>query len=695
MKSNIILLFVLLFFLSSCDDLKPKNSAEMDKSSASEAWVNPGIMTPEVLWKLGRVSEVQVAPDGKSLIFGITHYDLSANKGNKDIYWMDIESGDIKQLTNTPKSEFNLQWHPDGNRIAFLSSASGSSQIYELDLKTKNTQQISKLESGVNGFKFSPDGKKVMLVCDVKIDKTPQEIYPDLPLTNVKIYDELMYRHWDHWADELYSHVFIADYQKGKLGKTVDLMAGERFNAPREPFQGIEDINFSPDGTQLAVSYKRLSGKDYAVSTNSEIYIYDLVKGGSKNLTENGFDGYDYGPVWSPDGKNLVFSSMATPGFEADKERIMVYNFDTDSFVDWSKDFDQSSHSFTFNKTGDKLYFISGIEATYQMYELSFSDGKIRAVTHGDHDYQNVEVAGDLLIGTKTNMKTPSEIYAVTLDGTEKQLSFTNKEILDSITPAEYKKRWVATTDGKKELVWVIYPPDFDSTKQYPTLLYCQGGPQSAVSQTFSYRWNFQVMASNGYIVVAPNRRGLPTFGQEWNDQISGDYGGQNMQDYLSAIDEVAKESYVDRERLGAVGASYGGYSVYWLAGNHNGRFKAFISHCGIFDLPSMYAETEETFFNHHDNGGAPWDKPQPKTYSDFNPRDFVGKWDTPILVITGGNDFRIPYTQSMQAFNAAQLKGIPSRFLFFPEESHFVLQPQNSVLWQREFKAFLDKYLK
>jgi dipeptidyl aminopeptidase/acylaminoacyl peptidase len=319
----------------------------------------------------------------------------------------------------------------------------------------------------------------------------------------------------------------------------------------------------------------------------------------------------------------------------------------------------------------------------------------ITQITKGDHNYQSVALAGDKIIGSKMNMKVPTEIYAITNDGTETQLTFTNKTILDGITPAEFEKRWVETTDGKKELVWVIFPPNFDKTKKYPTLLYCQGGPQSAVSQFFSFRWNFQVMASNGYIIVAPNRRGLPTFGQEWNDQISGDYGGQNQLDYLSAIDAVAKEDYVDNDNLGAIGASYGGYSIYWLAGHHEGRFKAFISHCGIYDLESMYASTEETFFVHHDNGGAPWDEPQPKAYKNFSPSNFVGKWDTPILVITGGYDFRIPYTQSMQAFNAAQLHDIPSEFLFFPEETHFVLKPQNSLLWQREFKGFLDKYLK
>lgn len=696
-KTLLVIAFAIAVFSYSCDNISEIKDADENNNEAKEEasssvdkeWVNPGIMTPEVLWKLGRVSEVQVSPDGKNIIYGITRYKLEENKGNKDIFIIPADGGEPKQLTTSAKSEYNAIWNATGDKIGFISSKNGSAQIWEMDIDGSNKKQISDIEDGISSFAYSTTGSKIIFSKSVKIDKSTLDRYPDLPEANAKIYDELMYRHWDHWADEKYSHIFVADIENEKLSNIKDLMEGERFDA------NIGECTWNNDDTKIAIAYKRLSGKDYAVSTNSEIYIYDLAAGTSSNLTKEGFEGYDNGPVWSPDGNLLVWHSMATDGFESDKNRLMIHIFSENKTVDYSDGWDQSSSSFAFSGDSKMLYFISGIEATYQIYSLNIAEKSINQLTKGDHNYQSVAVRNNTIIGTKMNMKTPTEIYSINSEGTETQLSFTNNKILDAITPAEFEKRWIETTDGKKELVWVIYPPNFDKSKKYPTLLYLQGGPQSAVSQFFSYRWNFQIMASNGYIVVAPNRRGLPTFGQEWNDQISGDYGGQNMDDYLSAIDALAKEPYVDETRMGAIGASYGGYSVYWMAGHHKGRFKALISHCGIFDLPSMYASTEEMFFVNHDLEGAPWQQPQPKSYKEFNPRNFVGNWDAPILVITGGYDFRIPYAQSMQAFNAAQLNNVPSRFLFFPDESHFVLQPQNAVLWQREFKGFLDKYLK
>lgn len=703
MKNRIFTIMALALVLFSCDNIitrkEKSTSNEKGVATAQDASIDEvtkaGIMTPDVLWKLGRVSDVQVAPDGNSILFGISRYSVAENKGDRNLFSMKIDGSELKQLTDFKGSEYNGVWRPDGEKIGFLSHEGGSTQIWEMNIDGSSKKQISNIEGGLTGFKYSPNGKHILYTADVKVDKNIHDIYPDLPKANAKIYDELMYRHWDHWADEYYSHVFVADYSKGSISNEKDLMMGERFNAPREPFNGMEDINWSNDGNKISICYKRLTGKDYALSTNSEVYIYNITDGSNTCITKDGFEGYDDGATWSPDNKMIVWSSMKTPGFESDKNRIIIHNFETGETTDYSEGFDQSSSGFYFSTDSKTLYFISGIDATYQIYSLDIATKEIIQITKGDHNYQSIAVANGVLIGTKMSMVYPTEIYAVNYQGNETQISFTNKEILDKITPANFEKRWVETTDGKKELVWVIFPPNFDKTKKYPALLYCQGGPQSAVSQFFSYRWNFQVMASNGYIIVAPNRRGLPTFGQEWNDQISGDYGGQNMNDYLSAIDAVSSESYVDKDNLGAIGASYGGYSIYWLAGHHDGRFKALISHCGIYDLPSMYASTEETFFVHHDLAGAVWEKPQPKSYNDFNPANFIGNWDTPILVITGGNDFRIPYTQSMQAFNAAQLHDVPSRFLFFPDESHFVVQPQNSILWQREFKGFLDKYLK
>jgi len=674
--------------------------------------------TAETMWKLGRVSDVRLSPDRSAIIYGITRYDLASNKGNRDIYKLSLNAESPRQLTDFKGSEINAIWRPDGKKIGFLSAESGSMQVWEMGINGEDKVQISNIEGGINGFAYAPDMRSIVYIADVKLEKDVHDLYPDLPLANALVYDELMYRHWDNWHDYAYSHIFIAGYTDGKLSQGKDIMPGEPWDSPLMPNGGMEQIAFSPDGRHIAYTCKKLKGKDYAISTNSDIYLYDLASGKTENLSESN-PGYDQDPVFSPDGSKIVWRSMATPGFEADKDRIMLCEINPKAldglkkgldskssssgrstimtsrvFTDLSEGFDQSSSNFSFSTDGRQLYFISGTEATYQVYRIDIQSRKISQLTKGDHDVQDYSIDDKDLIITKMRHDLPSEVFRVKPDGREEQLTFTNREVLKNVKLAKEQKRWITTTDGKKMLVWVILPPDFDPNKKYPALLYCQGGPQSAVSQFFSYRWNFQMMAANDYVIVAPNRRGLPTFGQEWNDQISGDYGGQNMLDYLTAIDSLAAEPWVDENRLGAVGASYGGYSVYWLAGNHNKRFKAFIAHCGIFNFESMYLETEEMFFVNYDYKGAYYENPRPKSY-DFSPHNFVRNWDTPMLVVHGGYDFRIPYTQGMQAFNANQMLGIPSRFLFFPEESHFVLKPQNSVLWQREFFRWLDGYLK
>ncbi|MDD2345217.1 MAG: S9 family peptidase, partial [Bacteroidales bacterium] len=590
---------------------------------------------------------------------------------------------------------FNAIWRPDGKKIGYLSAESKSVQIWEMNPDGSGKTKISNIPDGINAFMYAPDQKNVLYIKDVKMEKTVQDIYPDLPKAEAMIFDDLMYRHWDAWSDFSYQHIFVASYGDGKLDASIDIMKDEPWDAPIMPYGGLEQISWSRDGKILAYASKKVKGKEYAVSTNSDIYIYDLETAKTTNISSFN-KGYDLDPVFSPDGKSIVWNSMKTPGFESDKKRIMIYDFATQKAVDYSVDFDQSSESFVWSQDAKTLYFISGIKATFQIYSLDIKTKKIRQITKGVHDFTSIQLAdNNTLIACKMSMSLPTEIFSIDIKkGIDTQLSFVNRELLNTITMGEVKERWVKTTDGKDMLVWVIYPPGFDASKKYPALLYTQGGPQSAVSQFFSYRWNFQIMAAHDYIVVAPNRRGLPTFGSEWNDQISQDYGGQNQLDYLSAIDDVAAESYVDKDRLGAVGASYGGFSVYWLAGNHNKRFKAFIAHCGMFNFESWYGATEELFFANRDLGGAYWEKNRPKSY-DFSPHNFVGNWDTPILVIHGGRDFRIPYTEGMQAFNAAQIQNIPSRFLFFPDESHFVLKPQNAVLWQREFFKWLDTYLK
>ncbi len=671
-------------------------------------------VTPELLWKFGRVGELKLSPDGKMVVYSVTRYSVSANHGYTDLFVVPVAGGEVKHVTTFEGSESNPRWRPDGKKIGFIADEGGTAQIWEMNPDGTGQVKISDIPDGINSFEYSPDGTKVLYCKDVKVRKTPQDIHPDLPKSDVVMATELMYRHWNHWEDASVSHVFYSDIKDGKITAGTDIMDGEPYDSPLSPYFESEEISWSPDGKSIAYTCKKMTPNEYSISTNSDIYLYNLESGKTENLTE-GMPGYDKYPCFSPDGKYMVWQSMATPGYESDKQRMYLLNLATKEKKDLSANFDQNASGFQWSADSKKIYFISGIRASEQIYSLDaesqitaqLKDGKqdysssvlfVKQITNGKHDYTAIGLAGEVMIGAKMSMSMAAEIFKVNLnDGKETQLTFTNKNIYDKVKMGESKERWITTTDNKKMLVWFIYPPDFDSTKKYPALLYCQGGPQSTVSQFFSYRWNFQIMAANEYIIVAPNRRGVPSFGQEWNAQISGDYGGQNMKDYLSAIDNAKKESYVDADHLGCVGASYGGFSVYWLAGHHEKRFKAFIAHCGMFNLESQYAETEEEFFTNHDLGGPFWDKNNKvaqNTYAN-SPHKFVQNWDTPIMMISGGNDFRIPYTESMQAFNCAQLRGIPSKLLIFPNESHFVLKPQNSILWQREFFGWLDKWLK
>lgn len=679
--------------VSGCKQAKNENnSAVICKENRETPDFSKGVMDEKILWYLGRLGDVQVSPDGKTLLYTVTYYDYRVNKGNTELYTMPTTGGEPTRITVSEENEMQPIWRPDGKKIAYLRTNDKGMQIWEADPDGKNAKTISNVDGDINGFSYAPDMKHICYFQNVQLEQTIAERYPDLPDADAMIYDDLMYRHWNYWADGTYSHLFVADYPS--LDNVVDLLDGQKFHCPNPPFGGIEEVSWHPNGNQLVYCCKKLTGKEFAESTNTDIYLYNLNTKTTQNLTEFN-KGYDMDPVISPDGKKMVWWNMKTDGFESEKHSLMIYDFQTGTADDYSTDFDQDATGFAWSEDSKTVYFISCIEATHHVYKMNVESRIIEQITNGDYDYNTVQVDGNQLIVTRTTHAEPSEIYAVQLDNKSvKQLSFINKDVLDKITPAKTVKRWVKTTDGKQMLVWVILPPNFDSTKKYPALLYCQGGPQSSVSQFFSYRWNFQMMAAHDYIIVAPNRRGVPGFGSKWNDQISGDYAGQNMKDYLSAIDDVAKEPYVDENRLGCVGASYGGFSVYWLAGHHEKRFKAFIAHCGMFNLISWYGTTEELFFANHDIGGPYWAKQVPNTYN-FSPHKFVGLWDTPILVIHGGKDFRIPYTEGMQAFDAAQMQGIPSRFLFFPEECHFVSKPQNSMLWQREFFRWLDQWLK
>ena len=695
MKKFFLISLAALAFLSACNQKDNKSTKQKDGNPVDNIELDSKIMTPEALWSFGRVSGIKLSPDKSQILFSAAFYDVEKNKSNRELFVMPVEGGEATNITNSKNSEFNARWRPDGKKIGYLTSGDGSVQLWEMKPNGNGKKKISDIKGGINGFEYAPDQEKILYIKPVKLDKSVHDIHTDLPKANARIETDLMYRHWDKWHDYKYSHIFIANYSEKGISNSKDIMKGEKYNSPMEPFGGMGQINWSPDSKKITYTSKKLTGKDYATSTNSEIYIYDLETKETKNLTKNGHEGADKAAVFSPNGNMIAWESMRRDGYEADKTRIFVYNFKTDEETNFSTDFEQNAGGLTWSDDNKKLYFTSDYHAKFQIYELNIESGNIEQITEGRHNYQSVSPAENNLIGAKQSMSSPTEIYSINpSDGKETQLSFINKNLMDQLNFGNVEKRWIKTTDNKEMLTWVIYPPNFDEDKEYPTLLYCQGGPQSSVSQFFSYRWNFQMMAANGYIVVAPNRRGLPSFGMDWLEQISGDYAGQNIKDYLSAIDAVKKEPFVDEDNLGAVGASYGGYSVFYLAGNHDGRFDAFISHDGMFNLESFYLQTEEMWFPNWDLGGPYWTEENKDVYEE-SPHNYVDQWDTPIMVIHGQKDYRIAYAQGMSAFNAAQLRDIPSKFLFFPNENHWVLQPQNGILWQREFFKWLDKWLK
>ncbi len=668
-------------------------------------------LTPELLWKLARVSDPRLSPDGKTVLYNVRVFDIAANKGQSDIFMVGVDGGTAKPLAQSTADESHARWRPDGKKIGFLmADAKGASQLWEMNPDGSEKMQITFLEGGINSFGYAPSLAHIWYSADVKLDKKISEIYPDLPKAEgARLIDGLMYRHWNAWHDYAYSHVFVANYANGRADAGTDIMQEERWDAPTAPFGGDEQVAFSPDGKTLAYTCKKLNGTDAAVSTNTDIYLYSVVSGTTENITE-GMKGYDNDPKWSPDGSRIVWLSMETPGYESDRNRLFEYAIQqktrkellmrADAGSGESTPFPHPVNTVQWTADSKQIVFTASISGTKQvfLYDMAGKQAAVKQITQHQADYNELTIAGAgktlSIVVSRTDMAMPSELFRLQLNGEAKMITNTNASTWGSLKKSAVKKRMVKTSDNKDMLVWVIYPPDFDSTKTYPTLLICQGGPQSVVSQGFSYRWNFSLMAAQGYIVVAPNRRGLPSFGEEWNDQITGDWGGQAMRDLLSAIDDVSKESYVDKKRLGCAGASFGGFSVYWLAGHHQKRFKAFISHCGVFNLESEFGATDEMFFAQHDMGGNYWDNPKPKSFDAFSPHKFVQNWDTPMLVIHNEKDFRVPLNQGIEAFTAAQVKGIPSKFLYFPDEGHHVLKPQNGILWQRVFFDWLKAWL-
>jgi len=656
-----------------------------------------GIFDMEALEALGRVSNPQVSPDGKKILYGVSYESVELNKSNNELYTMNLDGTDVKRLTKTAMSEGDAVWIDNGRKIAFVATHDGKPQLWVMNADGTNRHVVSRLENGVGGFKVSPDGKKVVIVSTVKYNRTAQDVYPDLTKATGRLIDDMMYKHWDEWVTEI-PHPFIADFDNYRLTNIKDIMEGERFESPMKPFGGVESFAWSPDSRELVYVSRKKEGMEYAISTNSALYCYNLESGETRNLTE-GMMGYDTNPAFSPDGSKLAWLSMEHDGYESDKNRIFVMDMATGEKTDLTADWDYTADQFAWYPDGKKIYFIAPYQGVTPVFSIDVESHKVDFITGKQDicDYAALApVDGKTLITMRHSFLYPNEIFSVT-DNVATALTDVNKDILGQIDAPMMEKVLVPTTDGKEMTTWVIYPPKFDKTKKYPALLYCQGGPQQAVSQFWSYRWNLMLMASKGYIVIAPNRRGLPGFGTEWNAQISGDYPGQNMQDYLSAVDYMKQQPYVDEAHIGAVGASYGGFSVYMLAGIHQGRFAAFVAHAGIFNMEAQYLETEEMWFANWDMGGAFWDKNNPVAQRTFanSPHKFVDNWDTPILVTHGEYDFRILSSQGEMAFNAARLRGVPAEMLIFPDENHWILKPQNAIMWQRVFFRWLDRWLK
>ena len=681
-----------LLLLTACNTEGPQLQTMTFTNNLTPEEIAQGKFTPEVMWKMGRIGSYALSPDGSKVAFTVTYYNMAENNSSTSIYLTSpAGSSKVEVLVSDASSP---AWSGDGSKLYFMAD----DQVWSIAPDGSDKKQLTDVE-GIESFGVSPADNAIYFTKKVHVAAIKSsDIYADADKSKARIYDDLMVRHWDYWDEGDYSHIFVAPLEGRLVKEGKDIMEGQPWDAPMAPYFDSEEIAWNHAGTALAYTCKPLTGAKYAVSTDSDIYIYYLESGATRNICKEwgAMLGYDKYPVWSPDDKMIALRSMRRAGNESDKERLFVWNSEDGTMRDLTADFD-------YNATGvrwegnDTLYFVAPITATHQICRVALAGGPVEVLTSGDHDINSFAKAGSTIVAhMNTIMKAP-ELYTVDGDWKLTPLTHVNQQIYDNISFGECTKRWVRTTDGKQMLTWVILPAGFDENKKYPTLLYCQGGPQSVVSQFWSYRWNFQLMAAEGYVVVAPNRRGLPSFGQEWLDQISGDYSGQNIRDYLAAIDDVAAEPWSDEERLGAVGASYGGYSVYYLAGHHEGRFKALISHCGIFNFESMYGHTEEMWFVNNDYGGPYWDKSNRTAQRSYanSPHKAAGKWDTPILIITGCKDYRIPYTQSLEAFNAAKLQGVPAKLVAFQNEAHQVFQPQNSLVWNREFFGWLDKWLK
>ncbi|HJH77557.1 MAG TPA: S9 family peptidase [Prevotellaceae bacterium] len=700
-----------------------ENASFIGKSNIT---LQSDLMTPEALWAMGRIGTAQASPDGKHIIYQVGYYSVKQNKGHQVIYIMDSDGKNNKMLTTSAKSETDAVWIKDGQKIAFLCDG----QIWEMNPDGSGRKQLTNDKTGIDGFKFSPDEKYVILIKQIPYHGIIKEKPEDLPLTTGRVITDMNYRHWDEYVESI-PHPYLAEVTSNGIGEGTDIMKGEPYECPVKPFGGAEQLAWSTDSKTIAYTSRKKTGINYAISTDTDIYLYNIeskqtvnickpanykepeinmtksMKNQAVNSKENlkNNPGYDVNPKFSPNGQYVAWLSMARNGYESDRNRLCVYNLKTGEKTYTTESFDSNVDDFCWSADSKTLYFLGIWHGCENIYQTNLK-GNVMQLTDGWNDYGSVQMLNDgkKLLAERHSMSQASELYIVTPGKKEKtakveQITFENKHLYDQMTFGKIQQRWTKTTDGKDMMYWIILPAHFDETKKYPTLLFCEGGPQSPVSQFWSYRWNMQIMAANGYVVIAPNRRGLPGFGSEWNEEISGDWTGQCMNDYLSAIDDACKNlPFVDKDRLGAVGASFGGFSVYYLAGHHNKRFKCFIAHDGAFNLESMYTDTEEAWFSNWEYDDAFWNKDMTenakRTYAN-SPHKFVDKWDTPILCIHGEKDYRINANQGMGAFNAARMRGIPAELLLFPDENHWVLKPQNGVLWQRTFFNWLDRWLK
>ena len=714
--------------LACCCPMKAQQKVNIGKNDIT---LKSDLLSPEGLWAMGRIGGYAPSPDGKQVVYQVGYYSVKENKSHQVLCIINADGTNQRQLTTSADSETDPSWL--GNRIAFITGG----EIWTMEADGTDRRQLSHTDGNVEGYKFSPDGTKVVYIKQLPFHEIIKENPSDLPKATGRLVTDLMYRHWDHYVESI-PHPFVAEVTADGIGAGTDILEGEPYECPMEPFGGIEQLDWSRDSKQIAYTCRKKTGLEYSISTDSDIFLYDVANKTTRNLCKpEGYvapkvdptktlrtqsvnspanlannPGYDQNPQFSPDGKYVAWLSMARDGYESDRMRLCVYELATGTKRYMTETFDSNVDDFCWSDTKDALiYFIGVWHATENLYSINWK-GEVKQIITSTPDcpwadFGSLKMLGDgkRIIAERHNYTSPADLYLITPNTkapkkvTVAQLTQENKHILDQLAKPSVDQRWVKTTDGKDMLYWVIRPPHFDPNKKYPTLLFCEGGPQSPVSQFWSYRWNFMIMASQGYVIIAPNRHGLPGFGSEWCEEISGDWTGQCMDDYLTAIDDAcANLPYVNKDRLGAVGASFGGFSVYYLAGHHNKRFKCFIAHDGAFNLEAMYTETEENWFSNWEYDDAYWNKDQTadarKTYTN-SPHRFVDDWDTPILCIHGEKDYRINATQGMSAFNAARMKGIEAQLLIFPDENHWVLKPQNGILWQRTYFNWLDRWLK